>query len=106
MHCISIQIHPDYSKNFDTPAFLTRVRTIRSPEVDAITEGGKTYLSFHFFTEQPAQLWQKLSLCLYKDSDYGAVLGPISIALSEDESGTDCRLLHHFDTSEKLDSLG
>jgi hypothetical protein len=105
MHCISIQIHPDYSKNFDTANFLSRVRPIRSPEVDAITEGNKCFLSFHFFTEQPAQLWQKLSLCLYKDSHYGALLSPISIVLSEDESGVDCRLLHHFDPSEKLDQL-
>jgi hypothetical protein len=105
MQCISIQIQPEFSQGFDKAAFLARVRPIRSPEVDSLNEGGKTYLNFHFFTEQPAQLWAQLSKCLYQDTEYGVLLGPISIAACEGEAKDEFWLLHHFDPNEKLDSL-
>jgi len=105
MHCISIQIQPKFAREFVRDAFLARVRPIRSPEVDAIEEKGQLHLSFNFFTEFPVQLWQDLNRVLYKDADYAAVLGPVSVAICEDEESGDCLLLHHFDPNEKLDSL-
>ena len=105
MQCISIQIQPEFSENFDQNTFLQRVRAIRSPEVDRLSERGQTYLSFHFFTEKPAQLWQRLAQCLYLDAEYGPLLAPISIAVCEGEIPADFWLLHNFDSSEKLDSL-
>lgn len=103
MHCISIQIQPKYAREFNRHDFLGRVRHIRSPEVDAIEEKGKLYLSFNFFTEFPAQLWQQLSEALYQDAAYAAVLAPVSVVICEDEASEDCLLLHHFDSSERLD---
>ncbi len=105
MHCISIQIQPKFARDFDREAFLARVRSIRSPEVDAIEEKGKLYLSFNFFTEFPVQLWHDLSEVLYKDSAYAAVLSPVSVAICEDEETGDCLLLQHFNSNEKLDAL-
>lgn len=105
MQCISIQIQPKYSRDFDREAFLQRVRTIRSPEVDAIEEKGKLYLSFNFFTEFPAPLWQALNERLYKDPTYSANIAPVSVAICEGETDDECLLLHHFDSSEKLDTF-
>lgn len=105
MQCISIQIQPEFSRNFDKDAFLTRVRAIRSPAVDAIEERGKLYINFNFFTERPAQLWQELYLALYVDSNYRNVLAPISVAFYDDETGEESLLLHHFDPREKLDKF-
>lgn len=105
MQCISIQIQPKYSRDFDREAFLQRVRTIRSPEVDAIEEKGKLYLSFNFFTEFPAPLWQALNERLYKDPTYSAHIAPVSVAICEGETDDECLLLHHFDSSEKLDTF-
>lgn len=105
MQCISIQIQPKHSREFDRDQFLQRVRTIRSPEVDAIEEKGKLYLSFNFFTEFPAQLWQELSTALYQDATYGAVIAPVSVVICEGETEDECLLLHHFDSSERLDTF-
>ena len=105
MQCISIQIQPKYSREFDREAFLARVRAIRSPEVDAIEEKGKLYLSFNFFTEFPAPLWQALSGCLYQDPAYSANIAPVSVAICEGETDAECLLLHHFDSSEQLDTF-
>ncbi len=103
MQCISIQIQPQYSREFDREAFLQRVRPIRSPEVDAIEEKGKLYLSFNFFTEFPAPLWQALNECLYQDTKYASTIAPVSVVICENDD--DCLLLHHFDSSEPLDTL-
>jgi hypothetical protein len=73
--------------------------------VDAIEEKGKLYLSFNFFTEFPAPLWQALRECLYKDPTYSATIAPISVAICESETDDECLLLHHFDSSEKLDTF-
>jgi hypothetical protein len=105
MQCISIQIQPKHSREFNRDEFLQRVRTIRSPEVDAIEEKGKLYLSFNFFTEFPTPLWQALNECLYKDATYAATIAPVSVVICEGESDDECLLLHHFDSSEQLDSL-
>ena len=105
MYCISIQIQPKHAHDFNRQDFLGGVRHIRSPEVDAIEEKGKLYLSFNFFTEFPAQLWQQLNKSLYQDIAYASILGPVSIAICEDEESEACLLLHHFDPSERLDSF-
>lgn len=105
MHCISIQIQPKHSRNFDRAAFLQRVRDVRSPEIDAIEEKGQLYLSFNFFTEFPAQLWGELQDCLYKDAQYAAIIAPVSVAICESEDDDECLLLHHFDSSEPLDTF-
>jgi hypothetical protein len=73
--------------------------------VDAIEEKGKLYLSFNFFTEFPAPLWQELQQSLFKDATYGAVIGPVSVVICEAESDDQCLLLHHFDASEQLNSF-
>ncbi len=105
MQCISIQIQPKHSREFDREAFLQRVRGIRSPEVDAIEEKGKLYLSFNFFTEFPAPLWQALKEALFDAADYSALIAPISVVICEAETDEECLLLHHFDKSEPLDSF-
>jgi hypothetical protein len=105
MRCISIQIQPKHSREFNREEFLQRVRAIRSPEVDAIEEKGKLYLSFNFFTEFPAPLWQALNECLYKDATYRATIAPVSVVICEGEPDDKCLLLYHFDSSEQLDSL-
>lgn len=105
MQCISIQIQPKYAREFDREAFLERVRNIRSPEVDAIEEKGKLYLSFNFFTEFPAPLWQALHERLYQDASYYTQIAPVSVAICESETDDKCLLLHHFDSNEPLDSF-
>jgi hypothetical protein len=105
MQCISIQIQPKHSREFDRDLLLQRVRSIRSPEVDAIEEKGKLYLSFNFFTEFPAPLWQALNEGLYKDPTYAAIIAPVSVVICEGETDDECLLLHHFDSSEPLDTL-
>lgn len=103
MQCISIQISPKHAQTFDRADFLARVRPIRSPEVDAIEEKGKLFLSFNFFTEFPAQLWKDLQQVLYLDLTYGPIIGPVSIAICEGETENDCLLLHHFNQDEPVD---
>lgn len=105
MHCISIQISPKHAREFDRGAFLDRVRNIRSPEVDAIEEKGKLFLSFNFFTEYPAPLWQELQQALYLDQTYAPQIAPVSIVICEGETEDDCLLLHHFNRGEPLDSF-
>lgn len=103
MQCISIQISPKFARTFDRAGFLDRVRHIRSPEVDAIEEKGKLFLSFNFFTEFPAQLWHELQHALYLDQTYAAQIAPVSIVICEGETEADCLLLHHFNSDEVLD---
>ncbi|HEY8940627.1 MAG TPA: hypothetical protein VIM59_10565 [Cellvibrio sp.] len=105
MYCISFQIQPKFAREFDRDEFLRRVRPVRSPEVDAIEEKGKLFLSFNFFTEFPAQLWQELQPLLFADAAYAPKLAPYSVVICEGESDDDCLLLHHFDPAEKLDSF-
>lgn len=105
MYCISFQIQPRFAREFDRAEFLDRVRPVRSPEVDAIEEKGKLFLSFNFFTEFPAPLWQELKATLLTDTDYAPQLAPFCVVICEGESEEDCLLLHHFDSSEKLDSF-
>lgn len=105
MHCISIQIQPEFSRDFDKTAFLERVRPVRSPAIELTEERGKLYITFDFFTEFPKKLWHELKTCLYQDADYGKVISAASIVICEDESGTTVLLLHHFNDEEKLDSL-
>lgn len=105
MHCISVQIQPGFAREFDRDEFLLRVRRVRSPEVDAIEEQGKLFLSFNFFTEFPAQLWQELQQILFVDAGYVNKLAPFCVVICEDENTGECLLLHHFDPSEKLDSF-
>lgn len=105
MQCISIQISPQHARDFDRAVFLDHVRSIRSPEVDAIEEKGNFFLSFNFFTEFPAQLWQELQQALYLDPTYAPKIAPVSIVICEGETEDECLLLHHFNTDEALDSF-
>jgi hypothetical protein len=107
MQCISIQIQPQFLANFDRAAFLAQVRAQgRSPEIDEFEEKGKTYLNYNFFTEFPNKLWQDLQAALYQHPHYAAHIAPVSIAVCEDEGHPQGYiLLHHFDPSEKTDSL-
>lgn len=107
MQCISIQIQPEFLASFDRATFLKQVRAKdRSPEIDEFAEKGKTYLNYNFFTEFPKKLWQDLQAALYQHPDYAAVIAPISIAVCEDESHPQGYVvLHHFDPSEKIESL-
>lgn len=105
MFCISLQIHPEHSRHFDREALLARVRSIRSPEVDAYDDKGQLQLAFNFFTEFPQQLWPQLQQALYGDTSYHSTIAPISIVICEDDDSGECRLLHHFDSNEALDSL-
>lgn len=107
MQSISIQIQPESLASFDRSAFLAQVRAVgRAPEIDEFTEKGKTYLNYTFFTEFPKALWQDLQQALYQHAEYSAVIAPISIAACEDESHPQGYLiLHHFDSTEKVDTL-
>ena len=107
MQSISIQIQPEFLARFDRDAFLAQVRAVgRAPEIDEFAEKGKTYLNYTFFTEFPKTLWQDLQQALYQHVKYSAVIAPISIAACEDESHPQGYLiLHHFDPTEKVDSL-
>jgi len=105
MQCITIDIQPEFSREFDQADFLTRVRSIRSPEIDKFEERGIYYLQFHFFTEFPSQLWQELKTELYDNLDYRKILAPISVAFCEGEAQDEFLLLHHFDPRETLDSF-
>jgi len=107
MQSISIQIQPEFVATFDRVAFLTQVRAVgRAPEIDEFTEKSKTYVNYTFFTEFPKTLWQDLQTALYQHAEYSGVIAPISIAACEDESHPKGYfLLHHFDPTEKVDSL-
>lgn len=105
MYCISFQIQPKFAREFDRDEFLRRVRPVRSPEVDAIEEKGKLFLSFNFFTEFPAQLWHELQPSLFADAGYVPKLAPYCVVICEGETEDECLLLHHFDSTEKLDSF-
>lgn len=105
MFCISIQIRPKISASFPREELLSRVRPIRSPEVDAYEEKGKLLLSFNFFTELPSTLWQQLNSVLFDESDFALLLRNNAIVLAEDEISDACYLLHHYDANEPLDQL-
>ena len=105
MFCISLHIAPEHSRSFDQNLFLQKVKSIRSPEVDAYEEKKQLHLSFHFFTEFPSDLWAKLQAVLFDPSEYSAMLSAISIVTCEGENEDDYWLLHHFDKNQKLDRL-
>ena len=107
MQSISIQIQPKFAANFDRVAFLVQVRAVgRAPEIDEFSEKGKTFLTYTFFTEFPKKLWQDLQSALYLHAEYPQIISPISIAAYEDETLPQGYLiLHHFDSTEKVDSL-
>ena len=107
MQSISIQIQPEFLAEFDRAAFLAQVRSVaRAPEIDEFTEKNKTYITYTFFTEFPKKLWQDLQSALYLHAEYSAIISPISIAAYEDETlPQGYLLLHHFDKTEKVDSL-
>lgn len=105
MFCISFHITPEHSRSFDQKLFLQKVNAIRSPEVDATEEKKQFHLSFHFFTEYPAELWSKLHLALFNQSEYSRTLSTVSIVTCEGENEEDYWLLHHFDQNQPLDQL-
>lgn len=105
LYCISIQIQPKFAREFNRAEFLDRVRPLRSPEVDAIEEKGKLFLSFNFFTEFPSPLWKDLKQNLFEDDDYAPQLAPFCTVICESEDEKQCLLLHHYDPSEPMDSL-
>ena len=107
MQAISIQIQPEFLADFDRNAFLTQVRAVgRAPEIDEFSEKGKTYLTYTFFTERPKKLWQDLQSALYLHAEYSKIISPISITAYEDEAlAQGYLLLHHFDKTEKVDTL-
>lgn len=107
MQCISIQIDPAHVKSFDTTRFLAQTRLVeRAPEIDSYEEKGKTYLFFNFFTEFPHQLWKDLRQALYDHPDYKSVIGPVSMAVFDDEDQpNEYLLLHHYNPNEPLDQL-
>jgi len=107
MRCLTIQIPPQFVATFDRTEFLLRVRELgRSPEIDAFSEEGNHYLSFNFFTEMPARLWDDLQQNLYRHPEYGAIISQSSIAVCDGEQeADDYLLLHHFDPAEACVSL-
>ena len=105
MFCISVHITPEHSRGFDQQRFLQKVKSIRSPEVDAFEEKNQFHLSFHFFTEYPSDLWTKLQMAVFDQSEYAETLLAISIVTCEGENEDEYWLLHHFDQSQQLDQL-
>ncbi len=107
MQSISIQIQPKFLAEFDRTVFLAQVRSVgRAPEIDEFSDKGKTYLTYTFFTEFPKKLWQDLQSALYLHAEYSKIISSISIAAYEDETlPQGYLLLHHFDKTEKVDSL-
>lgn len=107
MRCLTVQIPAEFIGDFDRTEFLFRVRKLgRSPEIDAFNEGGKHYLSFHFFTEMPVRLWSDLRQFIYGDPDYGPIISACSIAVCDGATEADeDLLLHHFDPAEPRASL-
>ncbi len=105
MFCISFHITPEHSRSFDQALFLEKITAIRSPEIDAFEDKKEFHLSFHFFTEFPAELWVKLQAALFDQSEYAEVLSAISIVTCEGENEDDYWLLHHLDKSQPLNQL-
>ncbi|MES2824766.1 MAG: hypothetical protein V4732_14275 [Pseudomonadota bacterium] len=106
MYCISLQIQPEFLASFNKSDFLLRVRAAgRSPEIDDFEEKGQRYLQFNFFSERPKSLWQELQTALFNNPEYSEIIKPISIVICEDENASECFLLHHFDSNEKLNQL-
>lgn len=105
MFCISFHIAPEHSRSFDQNLFLQKVKSIRSPEVDAFEEKKQFHLSFHFFTEYPSDLWSKLQAALFSELEYSQTLSAVSIVTCEGENEEDYWLLHHFDKGQPLDQL-
>jgi hypothetical protein len=105
MFCISFHIVSEHSRSFDQNLFLQKVKSIRSPEVDAYEEKKQFHLSFHFFTEFPLDLWLKLQSVVFDQSEYSEMLSAISIVTCEGENEDDYWLLRHFDKNQKLDQL-
>lgn len=105
MFCISFHIDGQYSQNFDQQLFLRKVKSTRSPEIDAYQDQKHFHLSFHFFTEFPSELWESLQSVLFDKSDYAIQLLNQCVVTCEGESEKEYWLLHHFDKSQKLDTL-
>lgn len=106
MRCLSIQIKPEAVSDFDKNDFLKRVRTLgRSPEIDDFEEKNIRHLHFNFFTEMPEALWQELKEKLFGEQTYGAYLASVSLVACEGESHAEDLLLHHFDSTQRLDQF-
>jgi len=106
MKCLSIQIQPELDLNHKPEELIELSRSLgRFPEVDEITDDGKT-IQLNYFSEQLPVLWQELQLGIFESSVVGQWAKKVSIVVCEGESGwDDFLLLHHFDPTEKLDEL-
>jgi len=105
MFCISFHIAPEHSRHFDQQAFLEKVSSIRSPEIDAFEDKKQFHLSFHFFSEFPSELWSSLEATIFDDSDYSHQLSTICVITCEGEKEEDYWLIYHYDKNQPLDKL-
>lgn len=103
MQCLIVQLHPDRDVSFRLEDFLQASRGLgRYPEIDRSDDA--SYINLNYFSENVPVLWQQLQQGVFDAPELGAWARRVAIVVCEGDAGDEL-LLHHFDSSEPIDSF-
>ena len=111
MPALNVQVHPERMPSLDLDAVL-EIFSNAAQMADAeltVSEGGDDgpYINYDFLTRDLARLWEVLQSQVFSDDTLGPQLALAAIATCQGSKGWDnYLLLHHYDRSLKLDTLG
>lgn len=113
MNALCIQIQPEIVPEIDMNRIHLLIQAVARDQTIVrqlvIKEGDDNgpYTNFVFDTMDLKNLWDLVQHNLYQDEKIGMELTKSSIVTCEGKKGwDDYLLLHHYDSSEKIDSLG
>jgi hypothetical protein len=108
---LNVQVHPERMPSLDLDAVL-EIFSNAAQMADAeltVSEGGDDgpYISYDFLTRDLVRLWEVLQSQVFTDDILGPQLALAAIATCQGSKGWEnYLLLHHYDRSLKLDTLG
>jgi len=108
---LNVQVYPERMPSLDLDAVL-EIFSNAAQMADAeltVNEGGDDgpYINYDFLTRDLQRLWEVLQSQVFTDEVLGPQLALAAIATCQGSKGWDNHLLlHHYDRSLKLDTLG
>ena len=111
MPALNVQVHPERMPSLDLDAVL-EIFSNAAQMADAeltVSEGGDDgpYINYDFLTRDLVRLWEVLQSQVFSDDTLGPQLALAAIATCQGSKGWEnYLLLHHYDRSLKLDTLG
>ena len=111
MPALNIQVYPDRSPDLDLDgvlALFSNAAEMADAELALSADGENgQFMNYDFLTRDLARLWEVLQSQVFTDDVLGPQLALAAIATCQGSKGWDNHLLlHHYDRSLKLDTLG